>query len=424
MDLFEVRGGRRLEGSVAIHGAKNAVLPIMAASILADDPVTILDCPHIADADNMLDIVETLGCTARRVGGDARIDTCGLHGWVMPEVLAKKLRSSIFIMGPILGRFRKATVSHPGGCEIGMRPIDLHLKGLASLGVTFREEGGLIHCDGSDMRGGEVHFDYPSVGATENVMMAAALIPGVTWIHNAAREPEIADLQRFMNAMGAKASGAGTQSISVEGVRKLHGVHYRPIPDRIVAGTLLAGCAATGGEILLENVRAQDLVAVIAKLRDMGCEVLTDTGGIRLRMGKRPRSFGQLQTQPYPGFPTDMQVQMMALSCVATDTSIITENVFENRFAHAGDLSRMGADIVVRDRTAVIRGVERLHGARVTARDLRGGAGLVLAALTAEGLSQVEGVPLIDRGYASLEQLLSALGADIRRVEKVVEDKM
>ncbi len=415
MELFEVRGGTRLEGTIAIHSAKNAVLPIMAAAILADEQVTILDCPRITDADNMLSIVRTLGCKAEREAEHAVIDTAGLHDWVMPETLAKKIRSSIFMMGPILGRFRKATVSHPGGCEIGMRPIDLHLKGLAALGVTFREEGGQIYCDGANMRGGDVHFDYPSVGATENVMMAAALIPGSTWIHNAAREPEIVDLQRFMNAMGAKVSGAGTHSIHIEGVHKLSGVRYRPIPDRIAAGTLLAAGAITGGTVQLDNACAQDLVAVISKLRDMGCDIEHDLSSIRLRAGKRLRSFGQLQTSPYPGFPTDMQAQMLALSIPAEGTTIITENVFENRFAHAGDFNRMGADIVVHDRTAVIRGVKRLHGARVTSRDLRGGAGLVLAALVAEGTTVIERVDLIDRGYASLESTLVALGADIRR---------
>lgn len=413
-----MRGGNRLEGTIAIHSAKNAVLPIMAAAILAESPVTILDCPRITDADNMLQIVSTLGCRAERVGEDAIIDTHSMNNWVMPDGLAKKLRSSIFMMGPILGRFHRATVTHPGGCEIGMRPIDLHMKGLSALGVTFREEGEEIHCDGSNMRGGEVHFDYPSVGATENVMMAAALTQGTTTIHNAAREPEIADLQRFMNAMGAKVRGAGSHTIVIEGVRKVTGVQYRPISDRIVAGTLMAATAITGGDVRLENARAQEVVAVIAKLRDMGCVIGSDIGSIRIKAPARLRTFGQLQTQPHPGFPTDMQVQMLALSTVAEDTSIITETVFENRFAHAGDFNRMGADIVVHDRTAVIRGVEKLHGGRVTARDLRGGAGLVLAGLVAEGCTRISGIELVDRGYASLEKMLTSLGANICRIEE------
>ncbi len=417
MQQFEIQGGRRLEGTAPIHSAKNAILPIMAASILADDPVTLLDCPHITDADNMLSIVETLGCATKRVGADAIIDPTPMDGWTMPEGLAKKLRSSIFMMGPILGRWRKAVVTHPGGCEIGLRPIDLHIKGLSCLGVTFVEEGDQILCDGSNMRGGDVHFDYPSVGATENVMMAAALSPGTTTISNAAREPEIVDLQRFMNTMGAKVHGAGTHTIVIEGVRALHGATYRPISDRIVAGTLLAAGAITGGEITLTNVRMQELVAVIAKLRDMGCELDAEQNAINLRAPKRLKTFGQLQTQPHPGFPTDMQVQMLALALVAEGTSIITENVFENRFAHAADFIRMGADIVVHDRTAIIRGVERLHAARSMARDLRGGAGLVLAALVAQGTSRIGNVELVDRGYEALEVTLASLGANIRRTE-------
>ncbi len=413
-----MRGGNRLEGTIAIHSAKNAVLPIMAAAIMAEGPVTILDCPRITDADNMLRIVATLGCKAERVGENAVIDSTGMHRWEMPDELAKRLRSSIFMMGPILAKCRKSIVTHPGGCEIGLRPIDLHLKGLAALGVTFQEEGEQIHCDGADMHGGEIHFDYPSVGATENVLMAAVLTPGTTTIHNAAREPEIIDLQRFLNAMGARVRGAGSQTIVIDGVEKLHGVQYRPIGDRIVAGTLLMAAAITSGEIRLENTRVQEQVAVIAKLRDMGCTVWSETGSIMLQAPRHLHTFGQLQTQPFPGFPTDMQVQMLALSTVAEGTSIITENVFENRFAHAGDFNRMGADIVVHDRTAVVRGVKRLHGAKVTARDLRGGAGLVIAGLVAEGTTRIAGIELIDRGYASLETLLSSLGANIRRLEE------
>ncbi|MDR3052182.1 MAG: UDP-N-acetylglucosamine 1-carboxyvinyltransferase [Oscillospiraceae bacterium] len=414
---FDMRGGHRLEGAVAIHSAKNAVLPILAASILADDPVTILDCPRISDAQNMLRIVEELGCGVRHAGGGTVIDASAMSSWSIPDWLAKKLRSSIFIMGPILGKCRKAMVTHPGGCEIGMRPIDLHIRGLSALGVVFEEDGERIRCDGGAMRGGEVHFDYPSVGATENVMMAAALIPGDTTIHNAAKEPEIVDLQRFMNAMGARIRGAGTHTITVEGVKRLRGVSYRPMFDRIVAGTLLAAGAITGGELQLDNTRMQELVAVTAKLRDMGCDIAATAGGIHLRAPKRLQTFGQLQTQPHPGFPTDMQVQMLALSTVAAGTSIVTENVFENRFAHAADLNRMGADIVVHGRTAVVRGVERLHGASVQARDLRGGAALVLAGLAAHDTTRIARVDLIDRGYEALEDTLTSLGADIRRVK-------
>jgi UDP-N-acetylglucosamine 1-carboxyvinyltransferase len=290
------------------------------------------------------------------------------------------------------------------------------LKGLRALGVKVQEDGGVIRCDGGNMRAGDVYFDYPSVGATENVMMAAALLPGVTTVHNAAREPEIEDLQGFLNAMGGRVSGAGTQVIRIEGVEKLRGVSYTPIPDRIVGGTLLCAAAVTGGEILLRNIRPADLMPVGDKLTEMGCRIAREEAGLRLCAPKRLKAFSCLQTQPHPGFPTDMQAQMLAAACTAEGTSVIVENVFENRLSHVADLCRMGADIRVSGRTAVVSGVERLHGARVTARDLRGGAALVIAALCAGGESVVENVSLIDRGYAKLEDTLSGLGAKIERI--------
>ena len=347
------------------------------------------------------------------------VDCGGIHSWEMPDQLSKQIRSSIFLLGPILARFRKATVTFPGGCEIGLRPIDLHLSGLRQLGVEISEEGGLIHCDGRNMHAGEVHFDYPSVGATENVMMAAVLLPGTTVIHNPAREPEIADLQAFINAMGGKIRGAGTHYIAVEGVERLHGTAWTPMADRIVAGTLLAAAAITGGEITLTNAPESDMVAVTAKLREMGCRLEERPGWIHLRAPKRLTAFAQLQTQPHPGFPTDMQVQMLALLSTAEGMGVITENVFENRFTHAGDLNRMGAHILCTGRTAVVRGVPELYGAHVTARDLRGGAALVLAGLRARGETLVDHAELIDRGYDHLERQLSRLGGKVRRVSAV-----
>ena len=341
----------------------------------------------------------------------------GLHSWELPDDLSKQIRSSIFLLGPILGKLRRATVTYPGGCEIGLRPIDLHLKGLRALGVHIIEVGGMIHCDGRDMHAGDVHFDYPSVGATENVMMAAVLLPGVTTVHNAAREPEIEDLQNFLNAMGGKVRGAGTQVIEIEGVKKLHGVSYTPIPDRIVGGTLLCAGAVTGGEVELLNARPWDMIPISDKLREMGCEVFETENSVALKAPQRLRAFSQLQTQPHPGFPTDMQAQMLAISCLAEGTGVIVENVFENRLAHVADLCRMGADIRVSGRTAVVRGVEKLHGLPLCARDLRGGAALVLAALAAQGESRIDHADLIDRGYAHLETVLSGLGAQIERVE-------
>ncbi len=416
MEAFVVEGGTPLRGEIRVDGAKNATLPILAAAVLTEETVRLHDVPEITDVKHMADILTMLGCQVTRKNGDMTVTCADLHTWEMPDQLSKQIRSSIFLLGPILARFHKATVTFPGGCEIGLRPIDLHLSGLRCLGVKIEEEGGLIHCDGSSMHAGEVHFDYPSVGATENVMMAAVLVPGITTIHNPAREPEIVDLQNFINAMGGCVRGAGGHAIEIEGVSRLHGTEWTPMPDRIVAGTLLAAAAVTGGEITLTNAPESDMVAVTAKLREMGCRIAEAPGRIALSAPQRLTAFGQLQTQPHPGFPTDMQVQMLALLAVSEGTGVITENVFENRFTHAGDLNRMGAHILCTGRTAVVRGVRELYGARVTARDLRGGAALVLAGLKAHGETHVEHAELIDRGYDHLERQLTELGANIRRV--------
>ena len=416
MEAFVVEGGTPLRGEIRVDGAKNATLPILAAAVLTEETVQLHDVPEITDVKHMADILTMLGCQVTRENSDMTVTCADLHTWEMPDQLSKQIRSSIFLLGPILARFHKATVTFPGGCEIGLRPIDLHLSGLRCLGVKIKEEGGLIHCDGSSMHAGEVHFDYPSVGATENVMMAAVLVPGITTIHNPAREPEIVDLQNFINAMGGCVRGAGGHAIEIEGVSRLHGTEWTPMPDRIVAGTLLAAAAVTGGEVTLTNAPESDMVAVTAKLREMGCRIAEAPGRIALSAPQRLTAFGQLQTQPHPGFPTDMQVQMLALLAVSEGTGVITENVFENRFTHAGDLNRMGAHILCTVRTAVVRGVRELYGARVTARDLRGGAALVLAGLKAHGETHVEHAELIDRGYDHLERQLTELGANIRRV--------
>lgn len=416
MDALRIVGGRRLDGECTVHSAKNAVLPILAASILTDEKTLLEECPELSDIRYMTDILETLGCRTVRQGGTLQIDPQGLKRYEMPDGLSKKIRSSIFLLGPIVARFRKAAVTFPGGCEIGLRPIDLHLSGLRQLGVEVREEGGVIHCDGSGMRAGVVHFDYPSVGATENVMMAAALLKGRTLLHNAAREPEIQDLQRFMCAMGARVSGAGSHTIQVEGVERLHGVSYRPMADRIVAGTLLAAAAMTGGRVQLHRAPCESMYAIFSKLKEMGCQIQEGESSTVLYAPGRLRAFQMLQTQPHPGFPTDMQVQMLALSTLAEGTSVVVENVFENRFTHAGDLNRLGANVLVNGRTAVVQGVERLYGTRVTARDLRGGAALAIAGLRAEGETLVEHAELIDRGYDHMETMLCALGADARRI--------
>ena len=416
MQMLRVEGGRRLMGNMRAMRAKNAVLPILAASLLTDEKTTVEGAPRIDDVRHMLEILRTLGCTAEWSGEGVTIDAANLRDAALPDALAKTLRSSIFLMGPLLGRLRRAAVTYPGGCEIGLRPIDLHLQGLHALGVTIREEGGLILCDGGAMRGGSVHFDYPSVGATENVMLAAVLAPGTTVIHNAAREPEIADLARCVNAMGGRVRGAGTQTIEIEGVKALHGVSFRPIPDRIVAGTYLAAFAATGGEGVVTDVCPEEMTAVLEALREMGCRLFLFPDRIAVEAPKRLAAFRSLQTSPHPGFPTDMQAQMLALAARARGTSVLAENVFESRFNHVPDLCRMGADILVSGRVAIVRGVRALHGARVTAHDLRGGAALVLAALGAEGETLVEDPAHIDRGYESLERELNAVGAKVTRV--------
>lgn len=423
MNALRIHGGRRLTGEWRVHSAKNAVLPIMAASILTGEETRLEECPELVDVTYMADILRTLGCRIHSGDGALTIDPQNLNRHEMPDALAKKIRSSIFLLGSILARFRKATVTFPGGCEIGLRPIDLHLSGLRQLGVDVREEGGLIRCDGRHMRAGTVHFDYPSVGATENVMMAAALLKGRTVLSNVAREPEITDLQNFLNAMGACISGAGTHTVTVEGVDRLRGVSYCPMPDRIVAGTLLAAAAATGGDIRLTNVPCRDLYAVFTKMREMGCEIDEEESAVRLRAPQRLTAFQQLQTQPHPGFPTDMQAQMLALAAMAKGTSVVVENVFENRFAHAGDLNRMGANVLVNGRTAVVQGVGMLYGTHVTARDLRGGAALVIAGLAARGETLVERAELIDRGYERLEEMLGALGAEIPPRQRISQGR-
>ncbi|MDR1263938.1 MAG: UDP-N-acetylglucosamine 1-carboxyvinyltransferase [Oscillospiraceae bacterium] len=411
MQIFRIQGGSRLSGEVKIDSAKNSVLPILAACVMTEEPVTLLDVPNIEDVANMIEILRSIGADVVREKKAVTVRAKGSLTDELPERLEKTLRASVFLVGPMLARLRRVTFGYPGGCEIGLRPIDLHERGLRALGVVIDESSGRLRCDGGSMRGAEIHFDYPSVGATENIMMTAAMLPGKTIIHNAAREPEIVDLARFMNACGARVSGAGRQIVTIQGVKRMHGVTYKPIPDRIVAGTMLAAAAITGGDIYLTNAPASDMVAQIAKLRDMGCDVHDGQDTLRLRAPKRLRSFGKIQTQPHPGFPTDMQAPMFALATVADGSSVLMETVFESRFQHAHDLMNMGADITLGDRMAVVRGVQRLHGARVKAHDLRAGAAMTIAALAAEGTTEITQIGQIDRGYEALEASLRSLGA-------------
>ena len=416
MEGFLVRGGEKIYGEMRVDAAKNAVLPILAAAILPNGQTLLKNCPAISDVESMRGILQTLGCKTEWTDDGLIVHGEMLGNGEMPEHLSKKVRSSIFLLGPILAKLRRATMVYPGGCEIGLRPIDLHLSGLRRMGVIIREEGGVLHCDGSNMHAADVHLDYPSVGATENVMMSAVLLDGITTITNAAREPEIEDLQHYINAMGGCVQGAGTHTIVVKGVQSLHGGVYEPMPDRIVAGTYLCAAAMTGGAVTLRNARPRDMKAVLEKLTEMGCVLREEENLIALAAPCRLKAFHQVQTQPYPGFPTDMQSQFLALATAAKGSSVVIENVFENRFALVGDLSRMRADIRVSGRAAFVQGVEKLQGAQVHARDLRAGAALVLAALRAEGETVIRDVQFIDRGYEKMEERLSALGADIRRI--------
>ena len=416
MDKYIIDGGERLYGKVQIQSAKNTVLPLLAASVLTDEQVKIRRMPAINDVENMLHILTEVGCSIKRQKDCAVIDSSNAVSHEIPTRLTKELRSSVFMLGSVLTRFRKAKISYPGGCDIGLRPIDLHLSGLKRLGVKIKEKDGYIHCSAERLKGAEILLDFPSVGATENIILAAVKAEGFTVIRNAAKEPEIVDLQNFLNAMGAKVRGAGGGTVVVEGVNRLHGVEYTPIGDRIEAGTYLIAGATCGGEIEMEGVPPENIAALLHKLRENGCKIHTKNDKILLWSDGRLQSVDLVETMPFPGFPTDLQAQYTSLSCTAKGSTLIVENLFETRYRYAAELKRMGADITVRGRTALVRGVESLHGACVTANDLRGGAALVVAALKAEGQSEVADLSHIDRGYADMEGKLRKLGAKIRRV--------
>ena len=416
MDKYIINGGEKLYGRVDIQSAKNTVLPLLAASVLTDEPVKIRGVPAINDVENMLRILTEVGCKIKRQKDYTVIDSSNAVSHEIPARLTKELRSSVFMLGSVLTRFRRAKISYPGGCDIGLRPIDLHLSGLKRLGVKIIEKDGYIHCEADKIQGAEILLDFPSVGATENIILAAVKAQGVTVIRNAAKEPEIVDLQRFLNAMGAKVSGAGGGTVVIEGVKRLHGVEYTPIGDRIEAGTYLIAAASCGGEIETKGVSPENIAALLHKLRENGCKIHIKNDKIILSSDGKLKAVDLVETMPFPGFPTDLQAQYSALCCTANGMTLIVENLFETRYRYAAELKRMGADITIRDRTAVIRGVEKLHGAFLTAGDLRGGAALVLAALKAEGQSTVADLSHIDRGYADFEGKLRKLGAKIRRI--------
>lgn len=416
MEKYIVNGGAAICGSVNVQTAKNSVLPILAATVLTDGEVTIRDVPKISDVHNMVRILSSLGCNAEYRGRDLIINSYGANCYEIPSCLARELRSSIFLLGSVITRFHKAKIAYPGGCDIGSRPVDIHLAGLKRLGVRITEANGYIACECDELHGNEIMLDCPSVGATENIMLAAVRAEGRTVIENAAREPEITDLQNFLNSIGASVRGAGSGTLIINGVKELKGGSFRPICDRIEAGTFLILTAMCGGNICLNGVNAELISSLLHKLRENGCKIAVKDDKIILISDKRPRSVKSVETQPYPGFPTDLQAQMTALCCICSGHTIVTENLFETRFKYVPELKKMGADITSVGRNAFVRGVKKLHGAEVVAHDLRGGAALVLAALAAEGRSEILDVSHIDRGYSDFENKIRACGGDIVRV--------
>lgn len=418
LSRFVVEGGNRLHGELKIPGAKNAVLPILAATILNRGTSVIKNCPALEDVKTMQEILAALGLKVKRDGKSIIVDGKDLTVNEIPESLAGKMRSSIVLMGSVLGRIGEIYISYPGGCAIGPRPIDLHLSSLRKMGAEIDDlYKGILHCKVKKFQGTEILLDYPSVGATENIMLAASLAEGETVIRNAAKEPEIVDLQNFLQTLGVKIYGAGTGVIHIKGCREIEkDVTYSVIPDRIVAGTYMACVAATGGELILNGVDYEHVSSIAYLLRNCGVSIeLLDDENLRVKSDQKLKAIEVIRTSPYPGFPTDMQPQFVAVLSKASGTSVVIETVFENRYGYVEQLMRMGADITVRERVAVIKGVKRLTGAFLDANDLRGGAALTIAALSAEGTSVINNVIHIDRGYEAFEKNLSMVGAKIRR---------
>ena len=415
MSQLLVRGGQPLHGEVTIQGAKNSVLPILAATVLTGDRVVLRGCPRLRDVDASIRILQSLGCRAQWEGDALTVDTAALNRSEISDILMREMRSSAIFLGAVLARLGRADISYPGGCELGPRPIDLHLSGLRDLGADIREEGGILHCTASRLAGRELMLSLPSVGATENLMLAACGAEGTTVISNAAREPEIVDLQDFLNACGAEVSGAGSTSVTIRGGKPLHGCEFRCMPDRIVAATYLCACASAGGEVYLRGARERHLATVADALRQAGCTVAGDGEGIACRCRRRLRAVRPVRTAPYPGFPTDAQAVLMAAMLKSRGTTVFEENIFENRYRHVDELTRMGAEIRVAGRVAVVTGVERLSGAAVRCTDLRGGAALCVAALAADGETRIFETAHIDRGYEDIVRDLRALGADAVR---------
>ncbi len=415
MQKLAIQGGSRLEGEVRISGAKNAALPIMCASLLTGEPLSLTNLPDMQDVSTMMRLLEQMGVRIDRNVQAAAFDASNVNNWVAPYDMVKTMRAAILVLGPLLARFGEARVSLPGGCAIGSRPVDLHIKGLVAMGAEIHIEHGYIHAKAKRLHGAHICFDLISVTGTENLMMAAALADGVTVLENAAREPEVVDLAECLISMGAKIEGAGSDKITIHGVERLHGAAHEVMPDRIESGTFLVAAAATRGSITLTHARADILDSVLEKLREAGARIEAGGDRISLEMKERPKAVS-VRTAPYPAFPTDMQAQFMALNSIAEGNSIVVETIFENRFMHVHELQRLGAQIGIEGNTAVIQGAGRLDGATVMATDLRASASLVIAGLVAEGETIVDSIYHLDRGYERIEAKLSALGARIRRI--------
>lgn len=415
-ERFFITGGKPLQGSVTIDGAKNSALSIMAACLLTREICVLENVPQLKDVYSMIEVIKTLGVDVEwKDSNTLYINSDDFNNYEAPYELVKTMRASFLVMGPLLARLKKAKISLPGGCAIGARPVDFHLKGFRALGANIVTEKGYIKAEVKNLRGSDIYFDFPSLGATENIMMAATLAEGVTIIENAAKDPEVIELGAFLNAMGAKIDGLGTDIITIQGVKELKGVNYRIIPDRIEAGTYMVAAAITGGVVEIQHINPYYLKSCIVKLEEAGINVDIKEDDRAIISNSGIIKSVDIKTMPFPGFPTDLQAQFMSLMTIANGTSIITENVFESRFAHAGDLRRMGADIIIEGRNSIVKGVKKLSAAPVMASDLRGGAALVLAGLAAEGTTEISRVYHIDRGYVKIEEKLRGLGANIRR---------
>jgi UDP-N-acetylglucosamine 1-carboxyvinyltransferase len=416
LEKIIVQGGKQLKGTISVSGAKNAVLPVIVASLLSDGNCRIQDVPRLTDVEIICDVLGEVGAKVKKIDAHTLDINCNkINKFEAPYEYVSKMRASNLVMGPLLARLGKAKISMPGGCAIGTRPIDLHLKGFEAMGARIKMDHGYIIAEAPRLTGARIYLDYPSVGATENIMMTGSLAEGVTVIENAAEEPEIVDLANFINSMGGRIKGAGTKIVKIEGVKNLGSTAHTIIPDRIEAGSYMVAAAITAGELILENVIADHLKPVIAKLIEIGVEIEEEGNGLHIRASK-PLKAVDIKTLPYPGFPTDMQAQFMSLLTVVQGTSILTETVFENRFMHAEELRRMGADIKIEGRSAVVEGMNRLTGAPVRASDLRAGAALIIAGLAAEGETEIGNIYHIDRGYDRIVDKFRSVGASIRKI--------